>query len=222
LKVSAIIFTKLLLFNLKSSSFVKNLLMKNNTLSEIVFKSVKGIATAEYLKSQGVHYPMIKMLLEAEHIIKLKPGLYKWVDFETDESIEVAHIVPKGIVCLLSACVEYELTTFVPSKYHLAIPDDCKIVLPNYPPIQLYYWNSIPYQLGITTLTKGTDVLKIYTVEKTICDVVRYRNKIGMETVKEILKNYLLRKDRNLHQLNEFARILNIQNILHHYLELLI
>ncbi|MBK6950259.1 MAG: hypothetical protein IPH16_21200 [Haliscomenobacter sp.] len=124
--------------------------------------------------------------------------------------------------CLLSAAFYFRLTTTVPGRHLPAIPDDRKVVLPDYPPIQLYFWNETPYSLGVATAELTGGSIKIYDLEKTVCDIIRHRNKIGFEVLKEILKNYLDRKDRNLNRLHFYAKQLNIFNKVDEFLNILL
>lgn len=194
----------------------------NTTHIQKIFDQNKGIVPAQHLLEKGISYYDINKLLEKEVLIKLKRGLYKWANSDTDELAEVACIIPKGVFCLHTACLFYELTTFVPSEYHIAIPDEHRVVLPDYPPVKVYYWNPIPYQLGITTVELDNDVVKMYDLEKTICDIIRHRQKIGFDVLKEVLKNYLKRKDRNLHQLSLYAKQLNIFNKVDEFIKILL
>jgi predicted transcriptional regulator of viral defense system len=52
--------------------------------------------------------------------------------------------------------------------------------------------------------------LKIYDIEKTVCDIIKYRMKIGLDTCKEIVRNYLQRDDRNLSKISEYAQKMNL------------
>ncbi len=74
--------------------------------------------------------------------------------------------------------------------------------------------------MGITTKIINGFTVKIYDVEKSVCDAVKYRTKIGMETTSEILKTYLKRKDRNLTKLIEYAKKMRIEKVLKAYLEI--
>ncbi len=51
---------------------------------------------------------------------------------------------------------------------------------------------------------------------------LQYRNKVGIEETKEVLKNYLTRPDRNLIQLRRYADALGSEKILSTYLEVLL
>lgn len=62
-------------------------------------------------------------------------------------------------------------------------------------------------------------MVRITDVERTVCDAVKYRNKIGLDVCGEVIDNYLKRKDRNISLLHEYAGKLRIGTILTKYLE---
>jgi hypothetical protein len=71
------------------------------------------------------------------------------------------------------------------------------------------------YQLGITEIIIENQPVKIYDLEKSVCDAVRFRNKIGMDIAIEVVKNYVKRKnERNFDKLTKYARQLRIENII--------
>jgi predicted transcriptional regulator of viral defense system len=194
--------------------------MKNNT--KAFFEKNNGVAPMGLLLKNGINHYQINHLLLEGLVIKLKHGVYKWKNEHENEWEDIAHIVPYGVVCLYTACLHYELSTFVASEYHMAIHRKAKIVLPSYPPIQLHYWDTQAFNIGITSINIHNATLKIYDIEKTVCDIIRFRHKVGMEITKEVLKNYLTRSDRDIAKLNEYARQLNIATILHNFLSVLV
>ncbi len=203
--------------------FVPNFfLMINDTHIHNIFQQNKGIVSIQYLLEHGVSYYDINRFLDNDILVKLKRGVYKWVKTDINELVEVAHIVPKGVFCLQTACFYYELTTSIPSEYHIAIPDGQRVALPDFPPIKVYYWNKTSFELGVTSIVVDNQQVKIYDLEKTICDTIRHRNKIGFDVLKEILKNYINRKDRNLNRLNHYAKELKIFNKVDDFIKLLL
>lgn len=76
--------------------------------------------------------------------------------------------------------------------------------------------------MGIITAEVAGGRIKVYDLEKTVCDVIRHRKKIGFDVLKEILKNYLDRKDRNLNRLHEYSRQLNIFNKVDEFIKILL
>ena len=57
-------------------------------------------------------------------------------------------------------------------------------------------------------------VVKIYDKEKTICDLFRYRNKLGEDIAIEALKKYLRLKDYKIKKLSEYADKMRIKTII--------
>lgn len=88
------------------------------------------------------------------------------------------------------------------------------------PPIILNYWDSSIYTIGIKHERIGGIEVSIYDMEKSVCDALRNRNKIGIDVSSEILRNYLSRKERNITQLTSYAKSMRIAGILNNYLEI--
>ena len=55
-----------------------------------------------------------------------------------------------------------------------------------------------------------------------MCDVVRFRNKVGMDVMTEVLRAYLRRKDRNIARLTEYAGKMRIGTIMTQYLNVMV
>jgi len=159
-------------------------------------------------------------------INKIKRGLYQWQDNNfrpEDELIQVSKIVPNGVFCLLSCLSYYEITTVEAHEYYIAIErTQHKPRVPDYPPIKFFYFSKKTYEIGVNKVNiKGNEV-KMYDLEKTICDCVRYRNKIGQDVVKEALNDYANKKEKDIDKLLEYAKITGIPNLMNKYLEVLV
>ena len=73
--------------------------------------------------------------------------------------------------------------------------------------------------IGITEATIDGFNIKLYDVERCVCDAVKFRNKVGIDVCSEIINNYLGRSDRNLSRLMDYARQLRVGVILEKYLQ---
>jgi hypothetical protein len=62
----------------------------------------------------------------------------------------------------------------------------------------------------------------IYDLERTLCDVIRSRNKMDGQIVIEALKNYARSNEKDLHRLYRYAENFGVEKILHQYLEILL
>jgi predicted transcriptional regulator of viral defense system len=184
-----------------------------------LFEQNKGYLSAGDLKSRAMQYPLQKLVQQGV-VTRIKRGVYCLSDELSErQMIDVERIVPGGVLCLWSAWSYYNMTLSIPDAWYLAVEKSRKIVLPEYPHVKLVYLQLETYQLGIETrVIEGLQV-KIYDLEKCVCDAVKYRNKVGMEATSEILKNYLSLPGRNIDKLVGYAKQMRIYNILKMYLE---
>ncbi len=187
-----------------------------------IFKHQKGYLQSKQLTNRTMQYQMEAMVKNGE-VVLLKRGLYKHNSIAShNDWVEVSLMVNNGVLCAFSAWQYYELTTTVSPFYHLAIPHKAKLKLPDYPPIKLYYWSDKYYNLGKTETSIDNEKVSIYSLEKSVCDAARFRNKIGMDVFTEVLKLYMSRKDRNIDLLMKYASQMRVKKILTPYLQSLL
>jgi predicted transcriptional regulator of viral defense system len=190
----------------------------------VFFKQHKGYARLRDVRNAMVHpREMTQAVLDGE-VEKIKSGLYKLVDYNWDENnsmIDVCQANKNSVVCLLSALAYYELTTFNPSEITVAVPNNTPKFELDYPPIHVYYFSDNFYPIGIDELKLKHGIIKIYNKEKTICDMFRYRKKVGEDLALEGLKNYLQLKEANINKLLEYAEKCKVKTIIMPYLKAL-
>ena len=69
--------------------------------------------------------------------------------------------------------------------------------------------------------TLGNEV-RCYDAERTICDLLRSRNRMDKETVISAIKNYAAYKDKDLNRLAAYAEKFRVSKILKQYMEVLL
>ena len=189
-----------------------------------IFEQKQGYAETQDLLQLGIDHYHLKKMENAGKIERVRRGLYRMnavVHSDQDELATVSLMVPDGVICLLSALAYHQLTTFVPWEYHVAILRSRKRMTSiQYPPVKFVYFAEKQLNLGIQTVQIGAQQLRVYDMEKSICDIVRYKNKIGIDIMKESLINYLKRTDRDIVKLLKYAGQLHVPNI-ETYLEVL-
>ena len=177
-----------------------------------------GFITTGEVKSRD-EYEQLRRATEDGTVVRLRNGVYVEMSALANNMIDVERIVPHGVLCLYSAFAHYGLSTQVPSATCIAIEAKRKVRLHDYPSIDLYYWKKENLEFGIIKkCISGYDVL-ITDMERTVCDAVKYRNKIGLDVCGEVIDNYLKKENRNISLLHEYAQKLRVKNILTTYLE---
>ena len=173
------------------------------------------------VKKQGrtSYYKMLKSARQGD-LIQVRRGVYANIDQLGGNMIDIDAIVPDGILCLWSAWSVHRLTTSMPQAFHIAIKRDRKVTTPTFPKVEVHHYTENILNIGVMSMVIDGYNIRIYDVERCVCDAVKFRNKIGMDVCSEIITNYLERPDRNLTKLMDYARRLRVGNILEQYLQI--
>ena len=187
------------------------------------FGNVKFI-TIDRLKALGFSHYKISRLVASGILKPANRTTYENLSYNGDENdfFSAAAFVPHGIICLMSAAKYYQLTDFLPDAVQIAIDRKKKVsTLPSWPEIKLFYFSPIRMELGVRQIYEGENPFRIFDLEKTVADIICYRNKVGIEETAEILRNYLQHKDCDLNRLHGYAKKLRCEKPLRNYLEVL-
>lgn len=185
-----------------------------------------GYARMKELRAAGFQTRDVAELVAQGYIERVKPGLYRLAGHgETDEYAgltEVCRALPDGVICLLSALDYHDLTTFNPSEVYVAIPHEAKPPRLFYPPIKPFFFRERFYNPAIEHITTPGGEIRVYSREKTICDMFRYRHKLGEDLALEALKMYLKLKDVSTARLLEYATVCQARTVMMPYLKALV
>lgn len=187
-------------------------------ISEIV-ATKGGIVTMDEITDRA-EYKRILRAVERGELVRLRQGVYAVPIAMLNTIIDVERIVPQGVLCLYSAWTHYQLTTTVPPSFCIAIEAKRKVALPTILPVNLYYWKAENLKFGIVDVEISNYQVRMTDLERSVCDAVKYRNKIGSDLCAEIIRTYLRKKERNLSRLIDYAKRLRVAKVLNNYLEI--
>ena len=178
------------------------------------------LSSASVKEQQGrtAYYKMLESVHQGE-LIQVRRGIYANIDQLSGNMIDINTIVPDGILCLWSAWNIHQLTTSMPQAFHVAVKRDRKVTVPSFPKIEIHHYTESILKLGIMKMKIDGFNIRVYDVERSVCDAVKFRNKVGMDVCSEIINNYLERPNRNLSRLMDYARKLRVGTILEQYLQ---
>ena len=177
-----------------------------------------GYITVGETRTRG-EYEQLRRAAADGTLMRIRQGVYVQTEALANNMVDVERIVPRGVLCMYSAFAHYGLSTQVPAAVCVAIDAKRKVRLPEYPVIDLYYWKKENLEFGIVKREVSGFMLSITDLERTVCDAVKYRNKIGLDVCGEVLDNYLKQPKRNISLLHEYAERLRVNKILTMYLE---
>jgi len=190
--------------------------------AEKIFRNHNGILRTGQAKKLGIDQPILIQMWKEGLLIKEARGLYRLADLpplSNPDFVQVALRVPDSIICLISALNFHQLTTQIPYRVYIALPQKVKPPRLEYPPLDIVYLSPKPYLAGIEEHTLDRVPVRIYSREKTVADCFKFRNKIGLDIALEALKDYLRQPGRDIPKILEFARINRVEKIIRPYLQ---
>lgn len=153
---------------------------------------------------------------------KVAHGLYRLPGATVSEHhslAEAARMVPKGVICLLSALRFHGLTTQAPHEVWMAIDRKSRLPVIKDLPLRFVRFSGESLIEGIETHTIDGIPVKIYTLAKTVADCFKYRNKIGKDVALEALKDCRQNRPCDGDVLWHFAKICRVSNVMRPFLE---
>ena len=73
----------------------------------------------------------------------------------------------------------------------------------------------------IVKTSYGHDI-PLYNRERTICDLIRSRNRFEIQDFQTALKSYIMGKNKNLNRLMEYAKLFHVDKKIREYMEVLL
>lgn len=186
-------------------------------INKSMIQNDSGIIRAD--RDNNTEYRKILAAVKEGELVRLRNGLYANPDALAGSIVDIDAIIPGGILCLYSAWSYYNLTTQVPDAFYVAVSRSRKIKLPEFPDIKPVFQRNDLLDIGKTEIEEQGIKVLITDIERSVCDAVKYRNKIGIDVMTEIIDNYLRRTDRNLSRLTEYAKKLRVYSTLHQILQ---
>ncbi|MFH0821938.1 MAG: type IV toxin-antitoxin system AbiEi family antitoxin domain-containing protein [Pseudomonadota bacterium] len=173
----------------------------------------------------GVHPRTLYKMRDSGVLDRLGRGIYRLAELPVlgDHDLAMAALrVPHGVICLISALAFHEITTQIPHEIYVAVSRGTTRPRPAYPPLRVFCFTGKAFTEGIETHIRDGVSVQVYSLEKTLADSFKYRNKIGIDTAVEALKLYRERKYLRVDDLLRFAGVCRVHRIMKPYLEALL
>lgn len=187
-----------------------------------IFRKHKGPMRTTKAQEQGIHPRTIASLVKSKEITRLARGIYIASDImiENQDLVITSLLVPKGVICLISALSFHNITTQIPHEIHVALPRPSKYPsVADAPPCRFYSFSGECYYQGIEEHIISGVKVRIYNPEKTVVDCFKFRNKIGLDVSIEALRYCIERKKSTPRQILRYAGICRVEKVIMPYLE---
>ncbi len=165
----------------------------------------------------------LQMMVAEGKLERVGRGVYVSSDSIVDEMYFMQVKYPKLIYSHETALYLHGLSDRTPFEYSASVPSGYKVVGTVARRFKMYYIKKELHDLGVETVQSSHgNPIRTYNIERTICDIVRSRNRIDVPILNDALIRFVNMKSSDLTILMDYAKKLNIQNVLQKYLEMLL
>lgn len=194
----------------------------NSVILEALKKNNNVITTAQVMELGFSRYLLSKYekegLLERE-----RQGVYVLPNLVHDDMYTLMLRSGKIIFSHDTALFLNGLSERTPFIHSVTIPNNTRVSKVIQEECVCYYIKPELHQIGMTIrkTTLGNEV-RCYNAERTICDLLRSRNRLDEETVIGAVKNYAASSDKDLNLLAVYASKFRVYKELKRYMEVLL
>lgn len=187
----------------------------NKSTIEIVYKLMRmndGYITSKQLTQIGIHRMYLNIMQKKGIIKKVGNGIYMESIKIPDKYYILSMQLPNVVFSHMTALFFHNLSNKAPgNKFDITVPNDYfNYKIKNY---NVFYVNREVFELGLTRVeTPMGNLVKAYDVERCICDIIKSRKRIGLENVKNCIREYLSMRYKDLVKLLRYAQILGIKD----------
>ena len=188
-----------------------------------IAKNHGGIIETKIAAQHGISKAMLYKLCKAEKIHRIVKGQYILPEELQDELLAICNRSERIVFSHETALYLHGISDRTPFVHTVTAPSGCIPSAAIQSECKVYYIKPELFELGKTTLrTPAGNEVTAYDLERTVCDVIRSRNKLGTETFLAALKLYAADPKKDLNKLNAYAKKLRVSNVLRQYLEVLL
>ena len=185
----------------------------------------RGIARARDFESAGIPLVYLRRLCKDGRLVQLGRGLYQLADLAGTDAAhslaEAARLMPRGVVCLLSALRQHGLTTQLPYSVWMTLPRQARIPKAASFPLEIVY----AAEPALSSYVEHIDIegvsVPIYSVPKTIADCFKYRRRIGLDVAIEALRDGIKQRKTTAGDAMAAATVDRVTNVMRPYVEAL-
>lgn len=169
--------------------------------------------------SKSVYY----RFLHDNDFEKVSRGIYTKKNYICDPLLIASKRCPRGVLSHDSALYHFGLLDREPAHPTLTIYSGYNTTRLKQAGYKVYFVKKELLEIGrMEASDLNGNVIPMYNLERTVCDLVRNRNDFEFGDFVSALKAYARKKEKNLNLLLEYAKLFRVEKILRSYLEVLI
>lgn len=190
---------------------------KENEILQLANKN-RGIVTTKEVTENNIARIYLNKLLNENKIYRISRGIYSINKIDIDPLYAMQHRTKKVIFSHFTSLNLQNFYKDIEKKVQISVPQSYNAK--NYRSYKVFYDSKSNYGQGIIKLNYKGHILRIYDIERSVCDIIRDRSRFDTSEYNKFINYYFNKLDLNYKKLLEYSKALRISKLVHHYLSL--
>ena len=172
-----------------------------------------GYLTTKDVNDNNIPRFYLTKLIKEGKIERVSRGVYIKKNELVDEFVILQSKSKNAIYSNTTALYLHGFSNRIPIKYDITINSGYNGSLQKEDNVNLFYAKRELLELGVINykLDSG-NIIRVYDLDKTICDIIKNKKKIDAEIFNKAIREYFYSKKKNTLKLYEYAKKMNIYN----------
>lgn len=182
-----------------------------------------GYITIKELEKNNINRYYLSILSKEGKIVRISRGFYSLKNGFADNFYIMLSKSKRSVFSDATALYLHDLSDRNPSIYDITIPYGYGNSYKDEKNVNLHYVKKELLDLGVIEMESPFGMkVRVYDVERTICDIIKNRNRMDSEIFTRALQKYSKLKSKDLNKLMRYAKQLKIDKKVREYMEVLI
>lgn len=182
-----------------------------------------GYITTKEAEDLKVNSTFLSNLVNDKKIERVGTGIYKLPNYPIDNFYILSKSSKNMCYSHATALYLHNMSDRIPLVYDVTVPYNYSGSLLNNKNVSLRYVKDDIFELGMIDIkTINNLTVKCYDLEKTLCDIIKDKNRMDKEIYSKALKEYARSKDKDILKLVKYAKKLDIEDEVVELMEVLL
>lgn len=197
--------------------------MKKYELLDQILNDGNGYLRTSTVLENHVSKPTLAKYVRDRGLKRTAHGVYISDDAWPDDYFLLSLRNTKIIFSHESALYLYSLMDREPSEVTVTVPKGYNSTKLAEQGMRVFHIKPEWYGMGLTSVKTGFgNEVPVYDMDRTICDIIRRKKDIEIQTYQTAMKEYMHSKEKNLNNLMKYATALGIEKEVKTYTEVML
>ena len=190
---------------------------------EQLAKADGGVLKTSSVTAMGISKTALAQFISKNEYERVSLGVYLAPDAWRDDAYLLQLRCPQVVFSHDSALFYHDLTDREPLQFTVTAKTGYNPTHLTSTGVKVFTVKKELYSMGISTAeTSFGHLVNVYDMERTICDILRSRNSMETQVFQDALKMYAKRRDKNLQNLMDYAKLFHVEKLMRQYMGVLL